>query len=187
MKRTLLFLGLICGSILLYWLTSQILSPSITVSAAQIGQNLSNTEQSPPNTSCAISKGYPNEIRYWCEFITSYAQQNNLDPNLIAALIWQESGGDPEIISRDGAVGLMQIMPRDGKAADFMCVNGPCFANRPSTTELKDPEFNIAWGTGFLSRLQQSKGNIRDALKAYGPANVDYYYADKVLAIYHSY
>jgi soluble lytic murein transglycosylase-like protein len=112
---------------------------------------------------------------------------NNLDPNLIAALIWLESGGDPVIISRDGAVGLMQVMPSDGQAATFLCVNGPCFANRPSTTELKNPEFNVAWGTEYLGTLLQNLGNMRDALRSYGPANVEYRYADAVLAIFKSY
>jgi len=44
---------------------------------------------------------------------------------LIAAVILQESGGDPSAYSSSGAVGLMQVMPRDGIAAEFMCVNGP--------------------------------------------------------------
>ena len=184
MKRFLLFFGILFGSIFIYLLSNLIFSPTLIVTAAdnpvpQLSQ--SNT------TECAIRSGYPDQVRLWCSLITKYAQDHALDPNLIAALIWQESGGNPEIISRDGAVGLMQVMPSDGKAAEFMCINGPCFANRPTTAELKDPEFNIAWGIMYLSQLQKNYGNLRDALKSYGPANVDYYYADKVIAIYQSY
>lgn len=81
----------------------------------------------------------------------------------------------------------MQVMPRDGKAASFMCKNGPCFANRPSSAELYDPEFNIKFGTKMLAGLISREGNIRDALKSYGPMDVGYYYADIVLGLYEQY
>ena len=99
----------------------------------------------------------------------------------------QESGGNPNAYSSSGAAGLMQIMPRDGIAAGFMCTNGPCFADRPTTNELiNDPEGNIAYGTGMISGLIDRFGNTRDALKSYGPMDVGYYYADIVLGIYNS-
>jgi len=82
---------------------------------------------------------------------------------------------------------LMQVMPRDGLAANFMCKNGPCFASRPSMEELFDPEFNIAYGTRMLAGLINRTGDIREALRAYGPINVGYYYADLVLKIYEAY
>lgn len=95
-----------------------------------------------------------------------------------------ESGGQPEIISHSGAVGLMQIMPRDGIASTFLCINGPCFASRPSIEELKNPEFNIKYGVRMLSGLIKMNGSIRDALKSYGPMDVGYSYADKVISIW---
>jgi soluble lytic murein transglycosylase-like protein len=136
---------------------------------------------------CQVSDKFPSKILQWCELITSYAIQNSLSPDLIASVIWQESGGNPTAYSKSGAVGLMQVMPKDGKAAAFMCVNGPCFSNRPSTAELNDPEFNVAYGTEMLAELYQRRGTIRDALMSYGPMNVGYYYADKVLNIYENY
>ena len=51
-------------------------------------------------------------------------------------------------------------------------------------SELYDPEFNVSYGTRMLSGLVAKRGSVRDGLMAYGPANVGYYYADKVLAIY---
>ncbi len=136
---------------------------------------------------CRVSTSFPDEIRQWCDLITFYAIKRELEPDLIAALIWQESGGKPKAYSRSGAVGLMQIMPKDGLAASFMCINGPCFSNRPSISELEDPEFNIAYGTKMLARLQARTGNYRDALKSYGPMDVGYSYADKVLGIFQRY
>jgi len=102
-------------------------------------------------------------------------------------LIWQESGGDHLAYSKSGAVGLMQVMPSDGLAASFNCINGPCFASRPTIQELEDPEFNIAFGTKYLAQQVARHGDVRVALKAYGPMNVGFYYADKVLGIYETY
>jgi hypothetical protein len=136
---------------------------------------------------CQVSQSYPQSILNWCKLITQYAHQNDLEPNLIAAVILQESGGQQLAYSHSGAVGLMQVMPRDGIAEKFMCKNGPCFSSRPTISELQDPEFNIAYGTRMLSGLKGRFGNIRDALKSYGPMDVGYSYADKVLAIFERY
>jgi soluble lytic murein transglycosylase-like protein len=135
---------------------------------------------------CKVSGSFPDKIRQWCDEITRYAKKTNLDPDLVAALIWQESGGNPLAYSKSGAVGLMQVMPRDGIAASFMCVNGPCFTSRPTIAELQDPTFNIQYGTGMLANLVAKYGSIREALRYYGPRDVGYYYADKVLGIYES-
>jgi soluble lytic murein transglycosylase-like protein len=81
----------------------------------------------------------------------------------------------------------MQVMPRDGRAASFMCVNGPCFSNRPTGEELEDPEFNVSYGTKYLARQVKRTGNMRDALKSYGPMDVGYYYADKILNLFNQY
>jgi hypothetical protein len=135
---------------------------------------------------CIISENFPPEVRQWCDQITKHSKKNNFDPDLIAAIIWQESGGNPIAFSSSGAVGLMQVMPHDGIAASFQCINGPCFTNRPSISELQRPSFNIKYGTGMLAGLKQKYGSIREALKFYGPMNVGYYYADKVLGIYNN-
>jgi hypothetical protein len=136
---------------------------------------------------CSLGIRFPDSVRQWCGLIEKYAQEQNLDANLIAAVIYQESGGNPQSYSGSGAVGLMQVMPRDGLAAGFMCGGQPCFSSRPSMNELYDPEFNISYGTRMLSYLNNRYGNLRDALMAYGPANVGYYYADIVLDLYENY
>jgi hypothetical protein len=136
---------------------------------------------------CRVSNAFPDSILQWCELITRYADQNEFPPDLIAAVMLQESGGQHLAYSHSGAVGLMQVMPRDGIAQKFMCKNGPCFTSRPSISELEDPEFNISYGTRMLAGLNNRFGNIRDALKSYGPMDVGYSYADKVLAIFERY
>jgi len=137
----------------------------------------------PLNQSLSLSSKFPKEIQQWKTLIEENAVKAGLDPNLIGALILQESGGQPQIMSSNGAVGLMQVMPRDGIASKFMCINGPCFNDRPTIAELSEPGFNIQYGTRYLSSLISKSGNTRDALKFYGPAGVDYYYADIILSL----
>ena len=158
---------------------------------SQVGgdQAASGGEGTSTNSSlgCTLSARYPEKIRRWCDLIEKYAGEHGLPARLIAAVMLQESGGDPDAYSRDGAVGLLQVMPRDGRAASFQCSGKPCFASRPAIAELKDPEFNLNFGTGMLAGLVSRHGDFRQALKHYGPSGMDYAYADKVLAIYESY
>lgn len=133
---------------------------------------------------CSVSQRFSDDILQWCELITFYADQNGIEPDLLAALILQESGGNPQAYSHSGAVGLMQVMPRDGLAASFICKNGPCFTGRPKIEQLQDPEFNISYGSKMLAGLRQKYGNMRDALKYYGPMDAGYSYSDKVLSLY---
>ncbi len=135
---------------------------------------------------CGLSDQFPDEIRQWCILITSASYEAGLDPNLVAAVIQVESAGNPAAYSISGAVGLMQVMPRDGLAAAFQCINGPCFANRPGMDELFDPAFNISYGTALLSGLIFKNQNLREGLYAYGPAGVGFTYADQVLQVYQS-
>jgi soluble lytic murein transglycosylase-like protein len=141
-------------------------------------------EQAQPPSGCTISASYPESIQQWCPVIGRFASEYGVDSNLIAAVMLQESGGNPNAYSKSGAVGLMQVMPRDGLAASFQCKNGPCFASRPSMDELYDPEFNISYGTRMLAGLIERQGGVRDALHAYGPMDMGYRYADIVLSIY---
>ncbi|HCE17845.1 MAG TPA: hypothetical protein DEQ80_08300 [Anaerolinea thermolimosa] len=202
-----IFPGILLGMIVLIGLTRMIGSAQIVLASTEEAPvlqaeaiPLSIDDPAPPETpadakpsssesadgECAVSSTYPQAVLRWCSLITRYAVEANLDPNLVAAVILQESGGNPEAYSRSGAVGLMQVMPRDGIAAGFQCINGPCFASRPGMAELLDPEFNIAYGTRMLAGLIQKRGSVRDGLFAYGPMNVGYSYADKILAIYES-
>lgn len=131
-----------------------------------------------------LSQKYPSAIQQWRTLIEKSAGDHNLDPNLIAAVIMQESGGDANAYSSSGAVGLMQVIPRDGIAADFICGDNPCFRKRPTIMELIEPAFNIEYGAWLLEDLFNFQGNWRAALRAYGPMDADFNYADLVLQIY---
>jgi soluble lytic murein transglycosylase-like protein len=147
--------------------------------------NKSQFDTSPINHAYGnLSEKYPQSIQIWRKEIENSAVLNNLDPNLIAAVMLQESGGQPSVISSSGAVGLMQIMPKDGLASKFICSDTPCFENRPTIQELLNPIFNINYGAHMLSGLHTTLGSMRAALKSYGPMDVGFYYADIVLSIY---
>ncbi len=157
-------------------------APAVEASADQ-----ASSQSSAEAGDCQISSKFPASIAQWCSLITGYAQKYGLQPNLVAAVMLQESGGNPQAYSSSGAVGLLQVMPSDGIAAGFQCASGPCFTNRPTIAELQNPEFNIDYGTRMLSGLISKYGNTRDALKAYGPQDVGYYYADIILKIFSNY
>ena len=166
--------------------TDETLSSGAAASAEGASASAPSQDDQTPIT-CAISMNYPEKIQQWCEIITAAAQNTGLPANLIAAVILQESGGQPTILSHSGAVGLMQVMPRDGVSAEFMCINGPCFTNRPSIAELKDPVFNVNYGSQMLANLFAKHGSYREALFRYGPIDMGYVYADKVLTIWETY
>jgi hypothetical protein len=150
--------------------------------------NLQNTVTGGKSSSeCSVIGKIPSAVEKWCKWINEYAADWEVDPILIAAIIQQESGGDPSAISKNGAVGLMQIMPGDGKALAFECISGPCFSGRPPTKFLLNPEYNISYGTELIAGLLETTGNLRDALRAYGPIEVGYVYADRVISLMEHY
>ncbi len=149
--------------------------------SAAIAEQSVQQDTQPP---CDLSAAFPQDVRGWCGLIQQAAGQHGLDPRLVAAVITIESAGNPQAFSPQGAVGLMQIMPSDGIAATFQCLNGPCFGDRPSASELFDPAFNVEYGAGLLSSLITRHGSWREALAAYGPMDVGYSYADMVLEVY---
>ncbi len=200
MRRIVVLPAILFGCLIVIWVGTvaaaimpdqDTLAPTLTASA-QTGFNAKTVQQDATNqslesASCSLSKQYPNEILQWCRLIEEAAQETNLPAALIASVMLQESGGDPSAYSSSGAVGLMQVMPRDGLAADFMCINGPCFADRPTIEELQNPQFNIAYGSRLMADLLATHGSFREALFRYGPSNMGYRYADLVLSIWENY
>jgi soluble lytic murein transglycosylase-like protein len=187
---SLVIRGTFFGSLvlaLLGWFLAEQINLSLVDEVAYAAAPSHAVENPANGDYCQVSLNYPDGILQWCEIITQQADQADLPPDLIAAVMLQESGGDESAYSQSGAVGLMQVMPRDGIAASFECINGPCFASRPTIEELLEPEFNVEFGSHMLAGLISRLGSTREALKAYGPMGVDYSYADNVLAIYENY
>ncbi|MBG0771120.1 MAG: transglycosylase SLT domain-containing protein [Anaerolineaceae bacterium] len=193
MRRIIVIPAVFIGCLIVVWLgtvaasrmpSEVLLAPTQTALAEAQSQQATIVENS---SECTLSTGFPAAVRQWCPQIETAAQEVGLPAALIASVIVQESGGDPTAYSSSGAVGLMQVMPRDGLAADFMCVNGPCFASRPTIAELEDPAYNIQYGSQYLAGLVEKFGSYREALYKYGPMDMGYHYADLVLNIWGTY
>ncbi|MFU8825975.1 MAG: lytic transglycosylase domain-containing protein [Brevefilum sp.] len=200
MRRIIIIPAVVIGCMIVIWIgtvaAAQMppqaqLAPTLTASVALQAQNETQQIHHPAEPAqgqtCSLPSSYPPAILQWCPAIEANAHEMGLPASLIAAVMLQESGGDPQAYSSSGAVGLMQVMPRDGLAAEFMCINGPCFAGRPTMAELEDPHFNIAYGTRMLAGLTARYGTYREALFRYGPMDVGYTYADLVIKIWENY
>lgn len=202
MKRIIVIPAVFLGCLIVIWIgtvaasqmpSDVIMAPTLTARSERPEQGKENVtdedvhHEEPVIQSCPLSARYPQAVLKWCPLIEKASQETGLPAALLASVILQESGGDPNILSSSGAVGLMQVMPRDGQAAAFVCVNGPCFASRPTIEELQDPAFNIAYGSQMLADLYTKYGSYREALFKYGPMDMGYRYADIVLNIWNKY
>lgn len=94
--------------------------------------------------------------------IADAALHNNLNPDLLRAVIRVESGFRPCVVSEKGAMGLMQLMPDTAQSL--------------KTADPFDPAQNIESGARYLKQmLTRFKRDIKLALAAYnaGPEKVD--------------
>jgi len=115
------------------------------------------------------------------------AQQHRVHPALLLAVMKAESSFNPIVVSKAGAVGLMQLVPET--------------AMRHGVRNLYDTNENVAGGARHLRwLLDRFHGNTRLALAAYnaGERKVDRYmqippyketrhYVQKVLSYYRDY
>lgn len=110
---------------------------------------------------------YP--LRY-AEYVRVHARENNLDPALLAAVIYQESKFRADAQSSSGAIGLMQLTPSTAEGIAIR-TGGSQFR----TSDLYNPEINIRYGAWYLGNLFRKYGNERLVLAAYnaGQGNVD--------------
>ncbi|MCD6285279.1 MAG: transglycosylase SLT domain-containing protein, partial [Anaerolineae bacterium] len=108
-------------------------------------------------SSSDLSRYWSPRVQQWESLIVQEAERRQLDSDLLASLVWMESRGDAVAVGPVGAVGLMQVMPREAG-----------FAWRPTHDELLDPETNLFWGTRTLATVvKQGEGDIFNALAAY--------------------
>jgi soluble lytic murein transglycosylase len=106
---------------------------------------------------------------YWDD-LKANAQENELDPFLVAAIIRQESEFRPDAVSRARAIGLMQLLPKTGRVLARQMKIRPY-----STQRLMDPSLNLRLGTRyFRDRLDEFGGTAEYALAGYnaGPERV---------------
>jgi soluble lytic murein transglycosylase-like protein len=120
------------------------------------------------------------------QHIARFAEEYNIDEELIRAVIQVESGWKTDAVSSKGAKGLMQLMPRT--------------ATMLGVEDAFDPVQNIGGGVKYLAQLTDKyEGDVEMALAAYnaGPSRVDAAggspypgtsrYVKNVMALYHRY
>jgi hypothetical protein len=138
--------------------------PSLTVFALGLvaviaAGGLGRRESSPvksygaiPQVSGVIAPFFMPAVQHWSGSIQSWAEQWQLEPNLIATIMQIESCGDPLAVSMAGASGLFQVMPFH------------FHANEIST----DAETNALRGLGYLKLcLDAAEGDRVQALACY--------------------
>nr|WP_082267261.1 membrane-bound lytic murein transglycosylase EmtA [Erwinia billingiae] len=114
------------------------------------------TQQQTPLTQAPPEK----VAQAWSMFTESVANNYGVDPKLVDAIISVESGGNPTVVSKSNAIGLMQIKASTA-GREVYRVQGR--RGQPSSKELRDPVRNIDIGTAYLKILQdQSLAGIRD-------------------------
>jgi soluble lytic murein transglycosylase len=109
------------------------------------------------------------------DIIRQQARDKDLDPALIAAVIYEESRFRDQT-SHAGARGLMQITPQ---TADAIAKHSG--GVRFQQEDLADPQINISYGAYYLRLLiDRYGGNEALAIAAYnaGSGNVDRWVAD---------
>ncbi len=130
-----------------------------------------NTGPSSGSVQCAsqatgqLSNCVPAKVRQWEPQIMSAAQKYNVPPAMIAAVMAQESGGNPKAGSCKGAKGLMQFMDNTFESvARRHCIQG----------DIWDPAANIEAGAAYLKNLHDRFGSWDLTLAAYnaGPGAV---------------
>jgi soluble lytic murein transglycosylase len=106
---------------------------------------------------------FKHPLRY-ADTIAADARATKLDPYLVAALINVESGFRPDVVSRAGAVGLMQVKPSTANALARQASLPPS----ETASSMAQPGTNIHVGTRYLAYLERRYGGDQEfALAAY--------------------
>jgi soluble lytic murein transglycosylase len=143
---------------------------SVLLVLAAVGAGFAYVQQTNP--------GWYERLRYPLSYehiVVGHAENYDLDPALLAAVIYRESKFNPRARSGSGAMGLMQLLPTTAKG-----IAVHTGGSRFRVTDLYDPEINIRYGAFYLRRLLTKYGDTRLALAAYnaGQANVDGWLAE---------
>lgn len=94
----------------------------------------------------------PAAAQQWAPAIDRAAQEAGIDPRLLAAMVWQESGFKPDAISHSGAVGLTQLMPATAEGLGV---------------DPRNPIENLRGGARYLAWTIREFGSLELGVAAY--------------------
>ena len=134
-----------------------------------------------------VSPGLGKKARPFHPIILRAATRHKVDPALVKAIIMVESRYNPKAISKQGARGLMQLMPRTARSL--------------GVKDSFNPEHNVNGGVKYLKQLLDEFGdNLKFALAAYNagsskvrryggipPIKATQYYVNRVFKYYRYY
>ena len=132
-----------------------------TFAAAAAGTPVTTTTAATTAIAAPVASALPAGTPYAAE-ITAAAKAHGIDPALLAGLVKQESGFNPDAGSPAGAQGLTQLMP--ATAASL------------GVSDVHDPAQALEGGAKYLRRqLDRFGGDVARALAAYnaGPGAVE--------------
>ena len=121
-----------------------------------------NTEHQPSNeqvkgnrvANVVVSPALGKKSEPFHPIIIKAANRHEVDPALVKAVIMVESRYDPHAISKQGAKGLMQLMPRTARSL--------------GVEDSFNPEHNVNGGVKYLKQLlDEFDDNLKFALAAY--------------------
>lgn len=104
----------------------------------------------------------------YSEYVEKYAEEYNLDENLVYSVIKAESKFNEKAVSHKGAKGLMQVsdITRDWAIEELKL--------EKEKVDIFDPETNIKIGCWYLAKLHKEFGKLDLVIAAYngGSGNV---------------
>lgn len=86
------------------------------------------------------------------------ARAQGVDPRLVLAIAWQESGWNQRLVSPANAIGIMQVIPSSGQWASSMVGR---------KLNLLDPRDNVTAGVAIIRSLLRSADNTQQAIAGY--------------------
>ena len=117
--------------------------------------------------SLEMNKTQAKNICKYEKLIASEAIKNNIDPELLASLIYVESGFYPKAVSRANACGLTQVIPK--------YTGGPETGKKKYTcSQLKNPRTSIKVGAKILGYMikNYARGDEDKALCMYNAGTI---------------
>ncbi len=101
-----------------------------------------------------VPPGAPGNVTRWRDDAVHAGTTHGVSPQLVLAVIWQESAGVETAKGSAGEIGLMQVKNVAAEDAGF-------------NSAPWDPRSNIFVGTAYLALQIRRMGNIFDGVRAY--------------------